>query len=381
MSSVHRANGKPNWFCYYSDHTGRRRCKSTGTADKKEATRICERVQTIEDGARTGTLTADRARSVIESTVSEIMDSIGSPIEQVTIREFFTVWIKDRELETSSRTQIRYVGIVKVFLKFMQGKGGRRLSALTAADVLRFRDSLVDRLASTTINLHVKVLRVALEKAVRENYFVKNPAKQVGILHASGKQSRRAFTLPELRKLLEVANEDWRTAILVGMYCGLRIGDICSLCWNNIDLTRKEITFTTAKTNRTQILPMHGTLQKHIESLPMGDDPEGPVCPSLYGRSTVSNQFYGIMAAAGLVPFRTNKKTKSGREAKRKLYVISFHALRHTATSLLKNAGVSNAVAMDLIGHESQAISANYTHVDDQTKRAAVDLLPDIFKA
>lgn len=168
---------------------------------------------------------------------------------------------------------------------------------------------------------------------------------------------------------------------MIGMYCGLRIGDICSLCWNNIDLTRKEITFTTAKTNRTQILPMHGTLQKHIESLPMGDDPEGPVCPSLYGRAAVSNQFYGIMATAGLVPFRTNKKTKSGREAKRKLYAISFHALRHTATSLLKNAGVSNAVAMDLIGHESQAISANYTHVDDQTKRAAVDLLPDIFKA
>ncbi len=381
MSSVHRENGKPNWFCHYYDHTGRRRGKSTGTADKKEATRICERIQTIEDGARTGTLTADRARSVLESTVSEIMDSLGSPMEQVTIREFFTAWAKTSELETSAGTQIRYLAIVEAFLKFMQGKAERRLSALTAADIQRFRDSLAGRLASSTVNLHVKVLRVALETAVRKNYFVTNPAKLVGILDTSGKQSRRAFTLPELRKLLEVASEDWRTAILIGMYCGLRIGDICSLCWNNLDLTRREITFTTAKTKRTQILPMHATLQKHLESLPMGDDPKSPVCPSLYGKGAVSNQFYEIMVTAGLVPPRTNKKTKSGRDAKRELSAISFHALRHTATSLLKNAGVSNAVAMDLIGHESQTISANYTHVDDQTKRAAVELLPDIFKA
>ena len=302
-------------------------------------------------------------------------------MEQVTIREFFTAWVKTSELETSAGTQIRYLAIVEAFLKFMQGKAERRLSALTAADIQRFRDSLAGMLASTTVNLHVKVLRVALETAVRKNYFVTNPAKLVGILDTSGKQSRRAFTLPELRKLLEVASEDWRTAILIGMYCGLRIGDICSLCWNNLDLTRREITFTTAKTKRTQILPMHLTLQRHLESLPMGDDPKGPVCPSLHGKGAVSNQFYEIMVTAGLVPPRTNKKTKSGRDAKRELSAISFHALRHTATSLLKNAGVSNAVCMDLIGHESQTISANYTHVDDVTKRSAIDLLPDIFKA
>ncbi|NDJ14627.1 MAG: integrase, partial [Acidobacteriia bacterium] len=53
----------------------------------------------------------------------------------------------------------------------------------------------------------------------------------------------------------------------------------------------------------------------------------------------------------------------------------------HTATSLLKNAGVSEVVARDIIGHDSAAVSANYTHVDEDTKRKAVDLLPDIFQA
>jgi len=33
---------------------------------------------------------------------------------------------------------------------------------------------------------------------------------------------------------------------------------------------------------------------------------------------------------------------------------------------------------MDIIGHESEAISAHYTHIDGETKRKAVALLPAI---
>jgi hypothetical protein len=45
---------------------------------------------------------------------------------------------------------------------------------------------------------------------------------------------------------------------------------------------------------------------------------------------------------------------------------------------LLKNAGVSDAVARDIIGHESEAVSRNYTHIDLATKRKAVDAMPDV---
>jgi hypothetical protein len=47
---------------------------------------------------------------------------------------------------------------------------------------------------------------------------------------------------------------------------------------------------------------------------------------------------------------------------------------------LLKNAGVSDAVARDIIGHESAAISANYTHIDAETKRQAIEKMPNILE-
>jgi integrase len=72
------------------------------------------------------------------------------------------------------------------------------------------------------------------------------------------------------------------------------------------------------------------------------------------------------------------KSTGTGRNGARTLNPLSFHSLRHTAISLLKNAGVSEIVARDIIGHDSEAVSRNYTHVDEDIKRKAVAGLPDL---
>lgn len=98
-----------------------------------------------------------------------------------------------------------------------------------------------------------------------------------------------------------------------------------------------------------------------------------------HGRSgMLSNQFAEILAEAGLNPPRTHgaKEDGKGRSAKRQQSELSFHALRHTAVSLLKTAGVSDAVARDIAGHESAAVSARYTHIEAAVKRDALAKSP-----
>jgi integrase len=383
MATVHKTPASPNWLCYYTDRNGKRRTKSALTRSKREAERICAKVQSIEDQARTGNLTEEKARRVIERVVGEIMAESGAPIERKTVREHFTSWLKAFESEQSEGTFIRYEGIVKSFLAFLGGKAGGNLAGLKADDVERYRDTLQDRVAPSTVNVHLKVIRVALEKAVKQRVFETNPARLVDNLNTNGHHERRAFTLPELQKLLAVCGDDWKTAVLFGIYTGLRLGDIQSLTWNNLSLQRQELTIKTQKTGRVQILPLAKPLLSHIETLPAGDDPSAPLCPSFQSKtiSWLSNAFFEVMASAGLVQSRGDhqkKDGKTGRGARRQLSDISFHALRHTATSLLKNAGVSDVVTRDIIGHESAAISRNYTHIETATKRAALDKLPDV---
>jgi site-specific recombinase XerD len=57
---------------------------------------------------------------------------------------------------------------------------------------------------------------------------------------------------------------------------------------------------------------------------------------------------------------------------------LSFHSLRHTAVSLLKDAGIPQAVVQELIGHDSKAMSALYTHVGREALEKAVAKLPKL---
>jgi integrase len=385
MATVHKTRASPNWLCYFTDRNGNRRTKSTLTRNKREAQGICAKVQSIEDQARTGNITEEKARRVIERVVGEIMAESGAPIERKSVREHFTSWLRAFESEQSAGTFIRYQGIVDNFLGLLGGKASGNLAALKAEDVEHYRDHMQDLVAPSTVNTHLKVIRVGLEKAVKQGIFDRNPARLVDNLDASDRHERRAFTLAELQKLLAVSGEDWKTAVMFGIYTGLRLGDIQALTWANLDLQAKELTIRTQKTGRVQILPLAKPLLVHIEALPAGDDPKAPLCPTFQGKtiSWLSNDFFELMASAGLVQSRGDhqkKKGKAGRGVRRQLSDISFHALRHTATSLLKNAGVSDVVARDIIGHESAAVSRNYTHIEAETKRAALDKLPDVTK-
>jgi integrase len=212
-----------------------------------------------------------------------------------------------------------------------------------------------------------------------------NEAARVGLLKNPRTARRRAFTLGELKSILGVANYEWRGMILVGLYTGLRLTDVATLLWSNVDLQHEELATVTRKTGRQQIIPLAPPLLRHLESLPSGDDPVAPIFPCAYAArqrsqygGTLSNQFYAILVAAGLAKPRNHQSTGKGRGAKRNVGGPSFHCLRHTATSLLKNSGVSDAVARDIIGHESVAVSANYTHIDTETKRKALTKLPDV---
>ena len=67
-----------------------------------------------------------------------------------------------------------------------------------------------------------------------------------------------------------------------------------------------------------------------------------------------------------------------GRAAKRAPSQLNFHSLRHTAVSLLKDAGIPQAVVQELVGHDSEQMSALYTHVGPEALERAAAALPEI---
>lgn len=400
MASIHRDGGKPNWFCCFYDPEGFRRKRTTGTSNAKIAKTICVNIERAAQLTRSnrlsnekamkliretcasieethGKLAADEARKVLTSTLEEFVKIAGGELTTYTVRTWLDSWLKGHT-DASKATVVTYRGVLDLFLKFLGARAERPLATLQPAQVEEFKATMANRVSPSTANRALKVLKASFNNAVAKRQLEFNPAEHVEYIDAE-ESGRRPFTDDEISKLLKAAAPEWRTMILLGYYTGQRLRDCANLTWDRIDLLGANLTLTTMKTDRHQGIPIAEPLLRHLNTL-AGDKPDAPLCPSLCGKkaSWLSQQFHKVMEKAGLAAERDHQGKGKGRDARRETARVSFHSLRYNTTSALKSAGVSDSVAMDLVGHETAAVSRNYTKIDDAAKRAAVAKMKDI---
>jgi integrase len=402
MASIHKQAGRPNWFCAFYDPEGFRRFRSTGTENAKIARTICVNVERAAALTRQGKLSnekalklvretcaaiaethgklaADRAESVMKPAVEEFIRTAGGEFTSYTVRSWLESWITGRT-DASKATVIEYRRIVEMFLKFLGARADRALTTLQPRQVEDFKASQTVRVAPSSVNKCVKVLKAAFNAAVKSRQLEFNPAEHVEFIQTEP-EGRRPFTGKELAALLAHADAEWRTMILTAFYTGLRLRDCANLTWRNVELHTSTLNVQTQKTGRRQVLPIAEPLARHLSGM-AGDDPDAALCPALRGKPAawLSAQFYKVMVKAGIAEERGHQSTGKGRDARREMNRVSFHSLRYNTTSALKSSGVSDAVAMDIVGHETAYVSRNYTKIDDNAKRAAINKLPDITK-
>ena len=386
MASIHKdPRGKsPFWYCAFTLPGGRRAFRSTKERDRRRAQDICRKWEVASQEANRGRLTESASRKVI-ADIYELAN--GERLPSSTVEAFFASWLAGKRDEIQGSSYQTYVEVVAGFLGHLGERRSLDIGRIAKSEISSYRDSFMKRgLSPGTANKGLKIIRSAFTQAQRDGILSENPALLLkGVKKARGGDRRRAFTVPELEQILSVANDEWRGIILTGLYTGQRLGDIVGLTWGNVDLSRGELRVVTQKTDRQQILPIAKPLVRLLEKLPASDDPRQPLFPKAFGVKartgrvgTLSNQVFEVMAAAGLVKPRSHQSRGDGRDAKRTASELCFHCLRHTATSLLKNAGISPAIVQEFVGHESKAVSQNYTHIETETLRKAAECLPDL---
>jgi len=377
MASIHRQPRSPFWYAAFYGPDGRRCFRSTGTRNRTKAMEIAAEFERVARQAREGQITEARVRATITDLIARLN---GPATSSRKVREFLESWIEGKKLELAEGSVPEYAKTVQEILTSLGSKADQPLDMVTRADVTRFRDHLAKRLAAATTNKYLKIARIAWADAQRDGLVSENVFSMVRTLKAKT-ASRRPFEMSELQAVLAACDEEWRGMVLTGLYTGQRLGDIAELTWRQIDFEQGEIQFITRKTGRFLNIPMAKTLEKHLLSLPSSDDPDDPIFPTSYGcaSNTLSRRFSEILMAANLIPKMDHgKRSGSGRAAKRNVGGLSFHCLRHNATSMLKSMGVAEGVAQAIVGHDSAAISRIYTHIGKDTLRDAIDRLPDI---
>jgi len=372
MASLTRKRDCKNWIACFTLPDGTRTNRSTGTSDRKVAKRIAAEFEQASQLAKQGQLNEVRARKV----VSDILEKAGeSPIDNITAKSFLLEWVKSKDNEG---TKERYQRVVDTFLQSLGTKADKPLSTITYRDVQRFIKSRQDSgLASKTVLVDAKALNTAFALAKRLGHTAMNPvdralaAKPIKAVSSV----KGTFTPQQVSLLLDAAEGEWKTVILLGYFTGARLDDCAKMLWDSVNFEKKVIDFVANKSGVRAVVPMTSQLEEHLDSIASTDDPSPYLCPALSqkgtsGKKGLSCQFKEIMEAAGIDAGETKG------QGTRMFSKLSFHSLRHSFNSLLANQGVDQETRMKLVGQKSKAVNSGYTHLDLPKLVAAMDKLP-----
>ena len=155
------------------------------------------------------------------------------------------------------------------------------------------------------------------------------------------------FTQDEVVRLYQSSKNDTKLAdlIFMGAYTGARIEELCSLKVDDVDLEKGTLNITESKTEAgVRTVPIHSKLKPLLKSLIEKTTDE-------YVLSSLGQNKFGN---------RSNSMGQKFGRLKIKLKFSDrhvFHSIRKTFITALENAGVSENVTADIVGHEKPRIT------------------------
>ncbi len=232
-------------------------------------------------------------------------------------------------------------------------------------------------LSASTLNLTFRVLKMALEYCEDVGYLDRNPMRHMTAPRIGGVE-KRVLTVDELRMLLRaVRGSRWEAAYWLLAATGMRVSEVLGLEWRDVDLDighirierqtgrvygQPGVALVSLKTGASRrevvvppavctILRWHADRQRlerrYAEEVGAWEEHDtvfATPAGKLYYRSQLESDFRSVAAAIGMVG-------------------ITPHTLRHTAATLLQEAGSSLKTAQALLGHSTERMTLQvYSH-------------------
>jgi integrase len=390
MASIQKRINSPFWWASFKNVHGKWCFRSTKTMDEITARSIAEKWEQTPGPAL---VTEQQARRVMQE---QIKSALGSEITlSTTPRKYVEHWLKSREGTMKLSSFRFYSSTLACWVRGLGALADRDMNALSTEHLIEWRNAEAKRVAVKTVNHRLKAVRAICAAATKADFMRKNPALDLHCLKApTGRlveRARRPFTMEEIASLDAIMSEEWRVILTMGLFTGQRLGDILTFEWKDINFAKQSLFLVTSKTRKAIWLPVapellarlknwHGETQRSRYLFP---DWAAQVHrgEGLVGRA--SNRFAHYLWKAGLrthSPFgRDRAKERAAKAApkadrRRQQQELSFHSLRHTARTVMAEAGVPKDVIDAYIGHDSE-MGRDYTTVGQNALREAASAL------
>jgi len=269
---------------------------------------------------------------------------------------------------------------VKPFPKFKK----LTLRELTAGFIKDWMAWAADNnLSERTINSVLSTKSVAVRHAVEREELDRDPFKNIKKVPESPKE-KGVLTFAERDKLIKAKPTDplSRLAVLLGLLCGMRRGEVRGLKWSDFDnglinLTHNFVNMEGLKKpkhGKERTVPYLDVVEKAFDEVrktairPHFDNyvfesfnrPGQPMCETFF-RNAIRRELEGIGISAKETKATNDTPTVPSEQKRRNL---SFHSLRHSFITLGRMDGISDLEIQAVAGHSTRKMMEHYTHAE-----------------
>ncbi|AQT27764.1 integrase [Ralstonia phage RS-PI-1] len=230
---------------------------------------------------------------------------------------------------------------------------------LTKQVVAKYRDDRLKEVSGSTVNRELNLLGHVIEKARKEwgIELAENPVHAIERPKEAPHRERRLRPGEEERLLMSAKQTRggyMRQIIILALETAMRQAELVNLKWEFVDIKKRRIQLVVSKDFSTKngnnrVIPLSQVACQVFEDIGVKD--MGRVFPELTTEAVKRAYIRTVDRAA--------------------IENLTFHDLRHEATSRLFEKGLTIAEVKSITGHRSMASLERYVHVQSAEKLAA----------
>ena len=286
--------------------------------------------------------------------------------EAITFKTFFDdTYLPQAKADKKERSVTREEGLFKVWISPAIGHFPMKDIIPLHLEKLK-RDMATGKQSPRSIEYALSVIRQIFNTAKRLGSFQgENPTAKVKFPKPDNGRMR-FLTRAEADKLLEALkgkSADVHDMALISLNCGLRFGEIASLTWQDVDLTKGTLTIRDAKAGSR-----YAFLTEQAAAMLKTRTQGKPSDYVFQGRKILLDRISKTYSDT----VKVLKLNEGITDTRLKVY---FHTLRHTYASWMIEEGADLYTVQKLLGHKTNVMTQRYAHMSENRLRDATKAL------
>jgi len=268
--------------------------------------------------------------------------------EQVTLYRLAAQFLRWAKTNLSESTYETYKHQLR---EFVDRHGHEAAAEITPGQVEEQKARIKARTTrARTVNFFVQSIKRLFNWAVEQGLLEDNPIRNVKRIPRDPPRDR-TLKPAEVEDFMDYARRRQPLGEFceVLLYTGMRVGELLSLRWSQIDFERGIARISNHKTagrgeQRPRVIPLNDRVVEILQQQPRGSD-------------VVFTGDYDQPLTYDAIKCRKDKLERENPDMPH----VTFHQFRHTFASRLAEAGVPERVTQAILGHSSKLMTRYYT--------------------